>query len=231
MNIGKNIRKKRIELNMSQDELAEKMYVTRQTISNYETGKRNASVETLQELAKVFNCELEELIYGSKSINNQHLKKYYTWVGIIVLSCLLIQIIRKWESDFVLVPVLNRISIYYLYPFLFGFLGYVIMQILQMSGLKISNKIKSNNGIYKVILMIAILYFLGFFPHFMSIILYNLTKIEWFYNIAFQTNVFPLFIMNYVYDEKYLFFTAFIFGIVLSLISLNKENKIINDKR
>ena len=37
--IGKTIRKLREEKNMTQDNLAEKMNVTRQAVSNWETGK------------------------------------------------------------------------------------------------------------------------------------------------------------------------------------------------
>ena len=37
-NVGKNIRWLRNEKRMTQDELAEKLFVSRQTISNYETG-------------------------------------------------------------------------------------------------------------------------------------------------------------------------------------------------
>ncbi|MGI6001911.1 MAG: helix-turn-helix transcriptional regulator [Candidatus Merdisoma sp.] len=37
-NVGKNIRRLRNEKRMTQDELAEKLFVSRQTISNYETG-------------------------------------------------------------------------------------------------------------------------------------------------------------------------------------------------
>ena len=36
--IGKNIRDLRIEKNLTQDQLAEKLFVTRQTVSNYENG-------------------------------------------------------------------------------------------------------------------------------------------------------------------------------------------------
>jgi len=35
--IGKNIKLLREERNMTQDELAERLFVTRQTVSNYET--------------------------------------------------------------------------------------------------------------------------------------------------------------------------------------------------
>ena len=40
-NLSQNIRKYREQMSMSQEELAQKLYVTRQTISNYENGKQN----------------------------------------------------------------------------------------------------------------------------------------------------------------------------------------------
>lgn len=39
MELNAQIKKYRTELNLSQEELAEKVYVTRQTISNWENGK------------------------------------------------------------------------------------------------------------------------------------------------------------------------------------------------
>lgn len=39
MNVGKNIRSYRQNLNRSQEDLSEKIYVSRQTISNWETEK------------------------------------------------------------------------------------------------------------------------------------------------------------------------------------------------
>ena len=38
MTVGKNIKKLRTSLNLTQDQLAERINVTRQTVSNYETG-------------------------------------------------------------------------------------------------------------------------------------------------------------------------------------------------
>ncbi len=38
MEFSKQIKKYRLDSNLSQDELAEKVYVTRQTISNWENG-------------------------------------------------------------------------------------------------------------------------------------------------------------------------------------------------
>ena len=44
--IGKNIRDLRTRKDMTQDELAEKLFVTRQTVSNYETGKSRPDVDS-----------------------------------------------------------------------------------------------------------------------------------------------------------------------------------------
>ena len=45
--IGKNIRQLRIRRNMTQDDLARALFVTRQTVSNYETGKSRPDIEML----------------------------------------------------------------------------------------------------------------------------------------------------------------------------------------
>ena len=49
--IGKNIRALRMRKKLSQDQLAQILHVTRQTISNYETGRSRPDVEMLAELA------------------------------------------------------------------------------------------------------------------------------------------------------------------------------------
>ncbi len=66
-NIGKNIRDLRKDRHMTQEELAERLFVTRQTVSNYETGRSNPDVEALQKLAEVLQTDLSSLIYGPPS--------------------------------------------------------------------------------------------------------------------------------------------------------------------
>lgn len=62
--IGKNIRKARMEQKMTQDTLAEKLFVTRQTVSNYETGRSHPDIEILMQIAEVLGVELNILLYG-----------------------------------------------------------------------------------------------------------------------------------------------------------------------
>ena len=62
--IGRNIREQRMKKGLSQEELAERLYVTRQTISNYETGRSDPDVEMLTRLAEALDTDIQLLIYG-----------------------------------------------------------------------------------------------------------------------------------------------------------------------
>lgn len=56
-NVAKNIKKIRLESGITQEELAEKLFVTRQTISNWENGKSQPDIETLTTLAEVLSVD------------------------------------------------------------------------------------------------------------------------------------------------------------------------------
>ena len=61
--ISSNIKRLRKKSGMTQDELAEKMHVTRQAISNWETEKNQPDIESLNALASIFGTDINELIY------------------------------------------------------------------------------------------------------------------------------------------------------------------------
>ena len=65
--IGANIRCARVRRHLTQDDLAQAVHTTRQTISNYETGRSRPDVETLQRLADALGVELTELLDGAPS--------------------------------------------------------------------------------------------------------------------------------------------------------------------
>lgn len=64
MEIGKQIKKYRTEMKVSQDELAEKVFVSRQTISNWENNKSYHDVKSLLLLSSIFGVSLDVLIKG-----------------------------------------------------------------------------------------------------------------------------------------------------------------------
>ncbi|GGB51474.1 helix-turn-helix domain-containing protein [Virgibacillus dakarensis] len=55
------IREKRTAMNMTQDELSQKLKVSRQTIISLEKGKYKPSLVLAHKLSQVFGCSIEEL--------------------------------------------------------------------------------------------------------------------------------------------------------------------------
>ncbi len=64
MKIGKHINHLRKENNLSQDDLAERIYVSRQTISNWETGKSYPDVNSLLLISELFCISIDQLVKG-----------------------------------------------------------------------------------------------------------------------------------------------------------------------
>ena len=63
MELGSQIKKYRNELSLSQDALAEKLYVSRQTISNWENDKSYPDVKSLLLLSEVFKTSIYQQKY------------------------------------------------------------------------------------------------------------------------------------------------------------------------
>ena len=74
MELGNNIRNHRNKMNWSQEELAEKVYVSRQTVSNWENGKSYPDIHSIVLLGAVFNVSLDELIKGDVEIMRNKIK-------------------------------------------------------------------------------------------------------------------------------------------------------------
>ena len=93
--VGKYIKFLRERNNLTQEELAKKVPVTREAVSKWETGRRIPDIETLIILSKIFNVPIESLLSGGESDNamvnlykdniNLHKK-----VGILLLVTILI---------------------------------------------------------------------------------------------------------------------------------------------
>ena len=62
MNVGTRIKKYREKQNISQDELALKVFVSRQTISNWETNKSYPDIKSLTMLSNIFHVTLDDFI-------------------------------------------------------------------------------------------------------------------------------------------------------------------------
>lgn len=90
-NVGKNIRNIRTKNKMTQDELAEKLFVSRQTVSNYETGKSNPDIDMLIKIAEALDTDVNILIFGIPTPPDK--KKEYLHLGISIFIILLLGIL------------------------------------------------------------------------------------------------------------------------------------------
>ena len=100
--IGKYILKKRKELNLTQEQLAEKLGVTNRSVSRWENGKTLPDLSIFRLLCETLNITLEELLSGedhSKG-NNETINylKYQKKIYFNGLFCFFVLTYRKIEN-------------------------------------------------------------------------------------------------------------------------------------
>lgn len=140
--VGKHIKSIRKEKNLTQDELAERLHCTRQTISNYETGKSEPGIEILIELAGVLEVEINDLIYGPKKRADRKRQKNRA-VAAFTAACVLLAVIKilsplaeeYGNKYFELAPMF--LLQYVLRPFVLVLLGWSIAEAGKFAGIRI----------------------------------------------------------------------------------------------
>ncbi len=66
MTFGEKLKKLRTDKNLTQDELAEKLYVTRTAISKWESDRGYPNIESLKQIAKFFSITIDKLLSGDE---------------------------------------------------------------------------------------------------------------------------------------------------------------------
>ena len=75
MEIGTQIKKFRTDSGLSQDELAERIYVSRQTVSNWETGKSYPDVNSLVLMSETFGVTVDALLKDDVQVMREAIEK------------------------------------------------------------------------------------------------------------------------------------------------------------
>lgn len=131
--IGKNIRDLRQQKAMTQDTLAEKLFVTRQTVSNYETGRTRPDVEMVMKIADVLGTDANTILYGIPTPPEQKAeirKLCYAAAALLILLPLHIWLgdITDWYYYNMYVVWPRLLLIIFLTPAVFLLLGWSMMQ-------------------------------------------------------------------------------------------------------
>lgn len=65
--LNTNCRFLRKKANLTVSELADKLEISTQSLTNFEGGQRNTSIEVLDKLHTIFNVSLDDLVYSDLS--------------------------------------------------------------------------------------------------------------------------------------------------------------------
>ncbi len=139
MELGNKIKYYRGEKEFSQEELAERVYVSRQTISNWENNKSYPDINSIVLLSEVFEISIDNLIKGDveqmkKEINSEEVKKlnfYATMMAILMLV-----------ATILLMPMLKFIGLYGFIPY-FVLVGGAMFFAIKVDKIKKDNDIQT----------------------------------------------------------------------------------------
>ena len=137
MELGNKIKYYRGEKELSQEDLAERVYVSRQTISNWENNKSYPDINSIVLLSEIFEISIDNLIKGDvelmkKEINSEEVKKLNFYATMMVILMLVATIL--------LMPMLKFIGLY-------GFIPYFVLVACAMFFAIKVDKIKKDNDI------------------------------------------------------------------------------------
>lgn len=135
MDVGNQIRYYRKENDLSQAELAEKIFVSSQTISNWENERSYPDLHNLIELATLFNVSLDQLVKGDvKAMKNA-----------IDYSDM-----DRYGNLMMLFTLLSAVSFGAALKFSDGWFGFLVPLLLWMISFYFSNKIERLKKKYDV---------------------------------------------------------------------------------
>ena len=144
MDIGSRIKKYREEQNISQEELALKIFVSRQTISNWETDKSYPDIKSLIMLSNIFNVSLDNFIKKDieemrKIIDSKKVKEFNVMSYVFLVE--------------MLVLIVSAYPLFKLLDFI-GFIIWISLYIISFGTASIIERFKKENNIqtYKEII-------------------------------------------------------------------------------
>ncbi|MDR3307750.1 MAG: helix-turn-helix domain-containing protein [Coriobacteriales bacterium] len=112
MELGRQIKKHRSVKGYSQEELANRIYVSRQTISNWETDRTYPDIQSLLLLSTLFGVTLDDLVKGDvetmkKTIDANRINTL-SWVmliGIVITAFLILPCLKYWGLIGLILPL------------------------------------------------------------------------------------------------------------------------------
>lgn len=189
--LGKQLRERRISLGLTQDVLAVRLHVTRQTVSNYERGLSEPDLETLRRLADALQTDTATLLglaSPAKEISHQKERlPFFLGLGLTAAATALFFLLERqafaWKgSHYDTVPYL-RVALLMM-PLCFLLLGWTITQgaacLIELPTLPPLLRI----GIRVAVIALIVVYLLALAPTLLRIPLEERFLLEAAYNLV-----------------------------------------------
>lgn len=136
--LASSIKALRKQQHMTQDELAELLHVTRQTVSNYENGKSEPDIETLVRIAEVFDTDVNSLVNSPAVLIEDKSPKHWGKAAGLVIATIAAFILShhmaqwanhygQWHYNFSFGIAVAG----FFYPIFLALLGYTVIYTLQ----------------------------------------------------------------------------------------------------
>ncbi|MFD3449449.1 helix-turn-helix domain-containing protein [Microbacteriaceae bacterium 4G12] len=109
MNIGKKIKHLRLINKMTQEDVANQLFISRQVISKWELGKSLPDLTNLLALSRLFNVSIDSLLKEDSNLQNQiikqsNYKRYLMMAYVYIYSLFTIIVILCCFVAFLLIP-------------------------------------------------------------------------------------------------------------------------------
>ena len=169
--ISQNIKTYRKQNNLTQQQLADRLGVTHQTVSNWENGRSMPNLDTLSDISKKLNIDINYLLYGKKTDNEELKKKIRKYLILFVLF-LLFGIFTNIYDEYRLAHDVNlhiqstidlwyilpgRIYVPFIRPWVYSLPVFIIFSIGKEKGFI---RDKADNKIYPLVKFLFILLFI-----------------------------------------------------------------------
>ena len=99
MEIGKKLKEVRMKSNLTQEQVAEKLFVSRQTISNWENEKSYPDIISIIKLSDLYSISLDELLKGDQKmiehleVSTDIVKSNKKLLGAIIINIILLLVL------------------------------------------------------------------------------------------------------------------------------------------
>lgn len=136
MEFSEKLKILRIEANMTQNELADKLFISRQAVSNYEQGRSYPSIDILLNMCKLFNTSLDNLL--SSGVRKRYMRQVVVAVSLLFVSMLIsivCQYLATFDDTSTVLYTLSEIAIH-----IIPFMCLVVYMIFQYRPPKRANK-------------------------------------------------------------------------------------------